>query len=162
MERFCIYMQSSVENLQKHLWNEAATSKVQRMTSVSFRSVLVLWKRELAEGDRVFDHCHAGGKFLVFGHSECNLKWGTVNYIPIFALNLSNYDLNFICKNQHLSQKKVKYKLFIESMKNTFGLRLVLKLCLIPTVEALENMSLNICFVGFYRFMVSSLDKLVI
>ena len=56
-------------------------------------------ERDLAESERVLDHCHASGKFLGFAHSECNLKRRTVNYIPIFAHNVSNYDLHFICKN---------------------------------------------------------------
>ena len=48
LERSSNCMQRVVKNLQKlarHLWNEAITSKIHRIISVSFQSMLYLWKR---------------------------------------------------------------------------------------------------------------------
>ena len=56
-------------------------------------------ERDLAEGERVLDHCHASGKSLGYAHDKCNLKRRTVNYIPIFVHNLLNYDLHFLQKS---------------------------------------------------------------
>ena len=53
----------------------------------------------MAEIDKVLDHCHFTGKFLGYAHSKCNLEKKTVNYVPILVHNLSNYDLQHICKN---------------------------------------------------------------
>ena len=53
------------------------------------------------EDDNVIDHCHYSGKFLGFAHPECNLKRKTVNFIPVMAHNLSNYDLHHVCLYIH-------------------------------------------------------------
>ena len=51
--------------------------------------------------DKVVDHCHYSGKFLGFAHPECNLKRKTVNFNPVMAHNLSNYDLYQVCLYIH-------------------------------------------------------------
>ena len=53
------------------------------------------------EDDKVIDHCHYLGKFLGFAHPECNLQRKAVNFIPVMAHNLSNYDLHHVCLYIH-------------------------------------------------------------
>ena len=65
-------------------------------------------EKDLAGSEIVLDHCDASGKLLASAHSKCNLQQRTVNYIPIFAHNLSNYDLYFICKNLQLFPENSK------------------------------------------------------
>ena len=101
-------------------------------------------EKDSAENERVLDHCHASGKFLGFSHSKYNLKRRTVNYIPIIAHNVSNYDLNFICKHLHLFPEDSKIQVIPITDENTFRFRLTLELRLGPTVEELKNMSMNI------------------
>ena len=45
---------------------------------------------------KVLDHCHYSGKFLGWAHQKCNIQRSTNNYMPIFAHNLSNYDMHHI------------------------------------------------------------------
>ena len=44
----------------------------------------------------VLDHCHFTGKFLGWAHAQCNLKRKTLNFTPLFAHNLANYDLHHV------------------------------------------------------------------
>ena len=53
---------------------------------------------EESQVDKVLDHCHYGGEFLGSAHNECNLKRKTLNFIPMLAHNLSNYDLHLLFK----------------------------------------------------------------
>ena len=42
----------------------------------------------------VLDHCHFTGEFLGWAHNTCNINRRFLNYTPLFAHNLSNYDLH--------------------------------------------------------------------
>ena len=98
-------MQRFVENLQKHAKDIYEMKQLHRNYTGSPQFAYdqcSICERDLAESERVLDHCHASGKFLGFAHSKCNLKRRTVNYIPIFAHSLSNYELQFICRNLQL------------------------------------------------------------
>ena len=58
---------------------------------------------------KVRDHCHVTGKYRGAAHSCCNLQVQTPDFIPIFAHNLTGYDLhlfiNELCKvNENLIQ----------------------------------------------------------
>ena len=44
----------------------------------------------------VLDHCHFTGQFLGRAHNSCNINRNFLNYTPIFAHNLSNYDLHHV------------------------------------------------------------------
>ena len=44
----------------------------------------------------VLDHCHFTGKFLGWAHAQCNLKRKTLNFTPLIAHNLANYDLHHV------------------------------------------------------------------
>ena len=56
--------------------------------------------RDLEE-DKFVNHCNYSGKILCFAHPDCNLKMKTVNFIPVKAHNLSNYDLHHVCLHIH-------------------------------------------------------------
>ena len=47
---------------------------------------------------KVLDHCHYGGDFLGYTHNECSLERRTLNFIPMIAHSLSNYDLHHLFK----------------------------------------------------------------
>ena len=44
----------------------------------------------------VLDHCHFTGDFSGWAHNECNINRKLLNYTPIFAHNLSKYDLQHV------------------------------------------------------------------
>ena len=54
----------------------------------------------------VLDHCHFTGKFLGWAHAQCNLKRKTLNFTPLFAHNLANYELHHVVLAlQNLNEK---------------------------------------------------------
>ena len=44
----------------------------------------------------VLDHCHYTGKFLGWSHNQCNLARRKTNFTPLFAHNLTNYDMHHV------------------------------------------------------------------
>ena len=44
----------------------------------------------------VLDHCYFTGNFLGWAHSQCNVKRRNLNFTPLFAHNLTNYDLHHV------------------------------------------------------------------
>ena len=47
---------------------------------------------------KVKDHCHLTGKYRGAAHSNCNLQVREPNFIPIFAHNLTGYDIHLFIK----------------------------------------------------------------
>ena len=94
-------MQGFIENLQKLAKDIFEMKQLHRnyTGSPQFPSDQCwICEKNLAESETVLDHCHASGMLLGFAHSKCNLKRRTVNYIPIFGHNLSNYDFTVYFK----------------------------------------------------------------
>ena len=60
------------------------------------------------DAEKVLDHCHFNGQFIGYAHSECNLKRRTLNYTPVIAHNMMNYDLHHIVKSLHLASQSTK------------------------------------------------------
>ena len=58
---------------------------------------------------KVLDHCHSTGKFFGYAHNECNRKRRTINYTPIIAHNMMNYDLHRIVKAIHTALRTKKF-----------------------------------------------------
>ena len=44
----------------------------------------------------VLDHCHFTGELLGWAHNTCNINRRFLNFTPLFAHNLSNYDLHHV------------------------------------------------------------------
>ena len=115
-----------------------------------------------AQDIKVLDHCHYSGEFLSWAHNTCNLKRRSLNFTPVVAHNLSNYDLHHICqaiqycssnsKLQVIPQTDEKYvcliiRVKVGEYKNKKG----------ELIELFENMR----FLDSFRFMGMSLEKLV-
>ena len=69
------------------------------------------WIRNFAfenKDQKVLDHCHFSGQFLGYAHNECNLKRRTLNYTPVIAHNLMNYDLHHFVKTLHSASENDK------------------------------------------------------
>jgi len=77
---------------------------------------------------RVRDHCHLTGQYRGPAHSNCNLNYRDLHYIPIVFHNLSGYDAHFIIKEiatayegqvDLLPITKEKYISFTKNVKST-------------------------------------------
>ena len=99
------------------------------------------------ETDKVRDHCHLTGKYRGPAHSDCNLKVKRKdsNFITIGLHNFSNYDCHMFFK-QLVDRKKdnVKFKIIPKTDEKYISVKYG---C--------------IKFIDTYRFLSSSLDKLV-
>ena len=62
-----------------------------------------------SDTEKVLDHCHSTGKFFGYAHNECNPKRRTINYTPIIAHNMMDYDLHHIVKAIHIASGTTKF-----------------------------------------------------
>ena len=106
---------------------------------------------------KVRHHCHYTGKYRGAAHNICNLRYKVPKEIPIVFHNGSTYDYHFIIKElvkefegnfECLGENTEKYIIFS-----------------VPIKKKIENKDIEITykikFIDSYRFMSSSLSKLV-
>ena len=125
-------------------------------------SVCWICEQSLDSTEKVLDHCHATGQFLGYAHSKCNLKRRTVNYIPVVAHNLSNYDLHHICKNLHHFSDDCRIQVIPLTDEKYISLSIGVKVeTYIDSRGKEKSVYEYLRFIDSYRFMASSLDKLV-
>ena len=125
------------------------------------QKICYICKKEFNNNDKknykVRDHCHYMGKYRGAAHKICNLRYKVPKEIPIVFHNGSIYDYHF------------KIKELVKEFEGTFE-------CLgentekfitfsVPIKKKIENKDLEITykikFIDSYRFMSSSLSKLV-
>ena len=99
------------------------------------------------ETDKVRDHCHLTGKYRGPAHNECNLqvKQRDSNFITFGLHNFSNYDCHMF------------FKTLVDRKKDNVKFEIIPK-----TDEKYISVRYGcIKFIDTYRFLSSSLDKLV-
>ena len=106
---------------------------------------------------KVRDHCHYMGKYRGAAHNICNLRYKVPKEIPIVFHNGSIYDYHFIIK-ELVKEFEGNFECLGENTEKyiTFS---------VPIKKKIENKDLEITckikFIDSYRFMASSLSKLV-
>ena len=125
------------------------------------QKICYICKKEFDNNDKknykVRDHCHYTGKYRSAAHNIGNLRYKVPKEIPIVFHNGSTYDYHFIVKElvkefegnfECLDENTEKYITFSVALKNK-----------------IENKNIEITykikFIDSYRFMSSSLSKLV-
>ena len=125
------------------------------------QKICYICKKEFSNNEKknykVRDHCHYTGKYRGAAHNICNLRYKVPKEIPLVFHNGSIYDYHFIIKEvvkefegnfECLGQNTEKYITFS-----------------VPIKKKIENKDFEITykikFVESYRFMASSLSKLV-
>ena len=125
------------------------------------QKICYICKKEFDNNDKknykVRDHCHYTDKYRGAAHNICNLRYKVPKEIPIVFHNGSTYDYHFIIKElveefegnfECLGENTDKYITFLVPLKNK-----------------IENKNIEITykikFIDSYRFMSSSLSKLV-
>ena len=116
-------------------------------------------EKELGE-DKVLDHCHLTGNYRGAAHNECNLNYKIPKFFPVIFHNLSGYDAHLFIKNLGTTKGNIncipnneeKYisfakKIVVDTFTNKEGNRVEVKR--------------DIRFIDSFKFMASSLDKLV-
>ena len=109
------------------------------------------------DSDKVKDYCYFTGKYRGAAHNTCNLKYKIPKNIPVIFHNGSTYDYHFIIRElasefdgnfECLGENTEKYITFSVSIK-----------------KRIENKNIDITykikFINSFRFMATSLSKLV-
>ena len=125
------------------------------------QKVCYICKKEFDTNDKkqqkVRDHCHYTGIYRGAAHNICNLRYKVPQEIPAVFHNGSTYDYHFIIK-ELAKEFKGNFECLGENTEKyiTFS---------VPIKKKIENKDLEIThkikFIHSYRFMSSSLSKLV-
>ena len=123
------------------------------------QNVCYICKKEFHNNDKkkVRDHCHYTGKYRGAAHNICNLRYKVPKEILVVFHNGSTYDYHFII-NELVKEFKGNFECLGENIEKyiTFS---------VPIKKKIENKDLEITykikFIDSYRFMSSSLSKLV-
>ena len=106
---------------------------------------------------KVRDHCHYTGKYRAVVHNICNLRYNVPKEIPTVFHNGSIYDYHFIIK-----ELVKEYEGNVECLGENTEKYLTFS---VPIKKKIENKDLEITykikFIDSFRFMASSLSKLV-
>ena len=106
---------------------------------------------------KVRDHCHYTGKYRGAAHNICNLRYKIPKEISVVFHNGSTYDYHFIIK-ELVKEFEGNFECLGENTEKyiTFS---------VPIKKKIDNKDLEITyrikFIDSYRFMSSSLSKLV-
>ena len=125
------------------------------------QKVCYICKKEFDNNDKkqqkVRDHCHYTGKYRGVAHNICNLRYKIPKEIPVVFHNGSTYDYHFIIK-ELAKEFEGNFECLGENTEKyiTFS---------VPIKKKIDNKDLEITykikFIDSYRFMSSSLSKLV-
>ncbi|KYN07888.1 hypothetical protein ALC62_01136, partial [Cyphomyrmex costatus] len=104
---------------------------------------------------RARDHCHLTGRYRGPAHSNCNLNYKDSRCIPVVFHNLTGYDAHFIIKEiatayeGHVDLLPITKEKYISFTKHVDD-----------TIDDKKN-CIQLRFIDSYRFLASSLDKLL-
>ena len=125
------------------------------------QKICYICKKEFSNNEKknykVRDHCHYTRKYRGAAHNICNLRYKVSKEIPIVFHNGSIYDYHFIIK-ELVKEFEGNFECLGENTEKyiTFS---------VPIKKKIENKDLEITykikFIDSYRFMASSLSKLV-
>ena len=107
--------------------------------------------------DKVRDHCHFTGKYRGAAHNMCNLRHKIPKNIPVIFHNVSTYDYHFIIK-----ELACKFDGNFECLRQNTEIYINFS---VPIKKRIENKNIDISykikFIDSFRFMATSLSKLV-
>ena len=125
------------------------------------QKICYICKKEFNNNDKkqqkVRDHCYYTGKYKGAAHNICNLRYKVPKEIPVVFHNGSTYDYHFINKDL-VKECEGNFECLGENTEKyiTFS---------VPLKKKIKNkdteITYKIKFIDSYRFMSSSLSKLV-
>ena len=123
------------------------------------QKICYICKKEFNNNDKkqqkVRDHCHYTGKYRGAAHNICNLRYNVPKEIPVVFHNGCTYDYHFIIK-ELVKEFDGNFECLGENTEKyiTFS---------VPLKKKIKNIEITyrIKFIDSYRFMSSSLSKLV-
>lgn len=103
-----------LEKLAMFFYNRKRIHKVYAGNLPSKQDAKTCWICQGAfesDEEKILDHCHASGRFLGWAHNNCNVNRKTLNFTPVFAHNLQNYDLHHVVKALNNCSEKTKFSI---------------------------------------------------
>ncbi|XP_075259949.1 uncharacterized protein LOC142351664 [Convolutriloba macropyga] len=158
----------TLDQVGKQIYNEKQKHRnFFGLPSISKEEAKTCWicEAELdknADDTTVLDHCHYTGKFLGWAHAQCNLKRRTLNFTPVFAHNLANYDLHHVILALKSSNERNTFSIIPSTSEKFISLQIGVY---IKSRQNRKGVWINeyeyIRLLDSFKFMHSSLDKLV-
>ena len=163
MEKFCKDLRENSTKIINYEKKKNILLTPEEKKDHDDQKVCYICKKEFDNNDndkkqeKVSDHCHYTGKYRGAAHNICNLRYKIPKEIPEVFHNGSTYDYPFIIK-ELVKEFKGNFECLGENTEKyiTFS---------VPIKKKIENKDLEITyklkFIDSYRFMSSSLSKLV-
>ena len=161
MNKFCKDLREHVTKIISYEKKKMIPLTTKEKIYHNKQKICYVCKKEFNNNDKknykVRDHCHYTGKYRGAAHNICNLRYKVPKEIPIVFHNGSTYDYHFIIK-ELVKEFEDNFECLGENTEKyiTFS---------VPIKKKIENKDLEITykikFIDSYRFMSSSLSKLV-
>ena len=159
MKKFCKNLREHFTKIINYEKKKMISFTAEEKVHYNKKKVCYICKKEFDDNDnnkkqqKVRDHCHYTDKYRGAAHNICNLRYK----IPIVFHNGSTYDYHFIIK-ELAKEFEGNFECLGENTEKhiTFS---------VPIKKKIDNKDLGITykikFIDSYRFMTSSLSKLV-
>ena len=108
---------------------------------------------------KVRDHCHFTARYRGAAHNLCNLKYRKPDFTPLVFHNLSGYDSHLFIKNLGFSEGNIDCIPNNEERYISFTKRV--QVGSYTKKEETKPLHHQIKFIDSFKFMATSLDKLV-
>ena len=161
MKKFCKDLREHATKIINYEKKKMVPLTIKEEIDHNKQKICYICKKEFDTSNKkhykVRDYCHYTGKYRGAAHNICNLRYKRRKEIPIVFHNGSTYDYHFIIK-ELVKEFEGNFECLGENTEKyiTFS---------VPLKEKIENKNIEITykikFIDSYRFMSSSLSKLV-
>ena len=153
MKKFCKDLRTHAMKIINYEKKKMISLTTEEKIHYNKQKICNICKKEF----KVRDHCHYTGKYRGAAHNICNLSYKVPKEIPIVFHNGSTYDYHFMIK-ELVKEFEGNFECLGENTEKyiTFS---------VPLKKKIENKNIEINykikFIDSYRFMSSSLSKLL-
>ena len=161
MKKFCKDLRTHATKIINYEKKKMVSLTIKEEIYHNKQKICYICKKEFNKNDKKQqkrrDHCHYTGKYRGAVHNICNLRYKVPKEIPVVFHNGSKCDYHFIIK-ELVKEFEGNFECLGENTEKyiTFS---------VPLKKKIENKNIEITykikFIDSYRFMSSSLSKLV-
>ena len=161
MKKFCKDLREHATKIISYEKKKMIPLTIKEKIHYNEQEICYICKKEFNKNDekhyKVRDHCHYTGKYRGAAHNICNLRYKIPKEIPVVFHNGSTYDYHFIIKE--LAKKfNGNFECLGENIEKYIAFS-------VPIKKEIRNKNIEITykikFIDSYRFMSTSLSKLV-
>ena len=161
MKKFCKDLRTHATKIINYEKKRMMPLTIKEKIYHNKQKICYICKKEFDNNDKrqqkVRDHCHYSGKYRGAAHNICNLRYKVPKEIPVVIHNGSTYDYHVIIK-ELVKEFDGNFDCLGENTEKCITF-------LVPLKKKIENKDIKITykikFIDSYRFMSSSLSKLV-